>query len=132
MRIVGVVRLASRKRIEPRLCGSIVVRWGNPLPVILNSLPEEKWMRAFLVAAGLVLNASAGQAQQQPRDSVSAAQVTVIGNDYAFTQLPATIPAGQTLFAFENRGKVRHEMSVMLLKPGITLQQVLELTGSAT
>jgi hypothetical protein len=54
-----------------------------------------------------------------------AREVTVIGTDYRF-QMPATMPAGRTLLAFENRGRVDHEMIISRLKPGITLQQALE------
>lgn len=60
------------------------------------------------------------------------AQVTVVGNDYAFVQIPATIAAGNTLFSFENHGHVRHELSVALLQPGVTLQQVMQAPPGQT
>jgi hypothetical protein len=47
------------------------------------------------------------------------ATVAIIGTDYAFVQLPATLAAGPTLFSFENRGSKRHELSIALLKPGV-------------
>src|SRR5258707_4556678 len=50
--------------------------------------------------------------------------VLVVGTDYAF-QLPEHIPAGETLFAFENRGAVRHEMSIVLLKESSPIDSVL-------
>src|SRR5437870_4645178 len=53
-------------------------------------------------------------------------EVAVVGNDYAFVQLPLSVPAGPTLFSFENRGKVRHELSIALLKPGVTLADVMQ------
>jgi hypothetical protein len=49
----------------------------------------------------------------------------VTGSDYAF-QLPDSLPAGPTVLRFTNAGKVDHEMGVALLKPGVTLAQVLE------
>jgi hypothetical protein len=52
------------------------------------------------------------------------ANVAVVGADYAFLQVPDTIAAGKTLFSFENRGTVKHELSVALLKPDVTLAQV--------
>ena len=58
-------------------------------------------------------------------------RVAAIGTDYAFIDFPATIAAGPTEFSFENRGKVRHEMSMVLLRPGVTMQQVLERGPSA-
>jgi len=54
------------------------------------------------------------------------AHVTIVGSDYAFLQLPATLPAGPTLFAFENRGTKRHELSLTLLKAGIATDSLLK------
>jgi hypothetical protein len=53
------------------------------------------------------------------------AHVTVVGNDYAFLQLPSTLPAGPTFFAFENRGTKRHELSMALLNPRIDVDSLL-------
>jgi hypothetical protein len=91
-------------------------------------------MRATVCAAviGLSITAASGIAQQARPDSAPPAHVSVVGTDYAFSQLPATLPAGPTVFSFENRGKVRHEMSMVLLKPGITLKQILDRPGTAT
>jgi len=51
--------------------------------------------------------------------------VTVAGTDYAF-QAPDTVPGGRTAISFQNRGRVPHELVMGLLKPGITVDQVLE------
>src|SRR4051812_39262160 len=51
--------------------------------------------------------------------------VALLGNDYAFVQLPDPIAAGPTLFSFESRGRGRHEMSRVLLRAGVTMQQVM-------
>jgi len=50
--------------------------------------------------------------------------VTVVGTDYAFG-VPPTITHGLTAFSFENRGRVRHEINLLWLKPGVTLDSVL-------
>jgi len=50
--------------------------------------------------------------------------VRIIGTDYAF-QLPEHVRAGETIFTFENRGSVRHEMALALLKPGFGPDSVL-------
>ena len=60
------------------------------------------------------------------------AQVSVIANEYAFIAFPATIAAGPTAFSFENRGDVRHEMSIILLKPGLTLKDAVDAGPAAT
>jgi plastocyanin len=50
---------------------------------------------------------------------------TIIGTDYAF-QYPRTVTPGRRRFAFRNEGKMRHELSIALLRPGVTLQKVQE------
>jgi hypothetical protein len=61
------------------------------------------------------------------------AQVAVVGNDYAFIGFPSTIAAGPTAFSFENRGEVRHEMTILLLRPGLTVKDVMAMPqGAAT
>jgi hypothetical protein len=80
-----------------------------------------RWVSGFV---GLWVGAAAGT--QVPKE------VAVIGNDYAFTGFPATVAAGPTLFSFENRGEVRHEMSIILLKPGLTLKDAMDAGAAAT
>lgn len=53
-------------------------------------------------------------------------EVNVIGLDYAF-QLPRELPAGPTMFRFENKGKVPHEMNIVMLKPGVSPARFLEV-----
>ena len=80
---------------------------------------------AALLAATLASSAE-GQAPAPASASSVDAKVAVVGNDYAFVGMPTTIAPGETRFSFENRGTVRHEMSMVLLKPGVTVEQVLE------
>jgi hypothetical protein len=68
-----------------------------------------------LVAAGALFEAA-----PKPRE------VEAIGTDYAF-QIPSELPPGPTTFRFSNKGKKRHEFNIFLLKPGVTVTQVLEL-----
>jgi hypothetical protein len=78
---------------------------------------------AALVASGVPV---IGSAQGTNTSGTSEpTHVTLIGADYAFVQLPATLPAGPTLFAFENRGTRRHEMSIALLRPGVVIDSLL-------
>lgn len=53
-------------------------------------------------------------------------QIDVVANDYSFQPLPEKIAAGPTVFAFDNQGKVQHEMSIARLKPGVALVEVLK------
>jgi hypothetical protein len=57
-------------------------------------------------------------------------RVTISGGDYAFT-VPEGIRAGRTSFRFVNRGKVRHEVSIRLLKAGVTPQQFMAVWQQA-
>ena len=68
---------------------------------------------------GLALSSRLG-AQRAPT------QVRIVGDDYAFIQPPGTVPPGEAVFAFQNRGKVRHELSIALLKPGLGPSDVLD------
>lgn len=68
---------------------------------------------ASVLLAGLL--AAPGAAPQRVR---------IVGTDYSF-QLPEHIRAGETVFTFENRGSVRHEMSLALVKPGFAPDSVL-------
>jgi hypothetical protein len=72
--------------------------------------------------------ASPRQVAAQSAKATSAVEpnhVTIIGADYAFSQLPTTLAGGPTLFSFENRGLKRHELSVALLRPDVTMDELL-------
>jgi hypothetical protein len=53
--------------------------------------------------------------------------IRIVGTDYAF-QVPEHIRAGETIFTFDNRGSVRHEMTLALLKPGFRADSILAST----
>ncbi|HEY9505385.1 MAG TPA: hypothetical protein VIQ27_05415 [Gemmatimonadales bacterium] len=72
--------------------------------------------------AALLVAAMACQAPPPPQGPQD---ITVMGSDYAF-QLPDSLQAGSTVLHFSNVGKVDHEMGMALLKPGVSLAQVLE------
>jgi hypothetical protein len=86
----------------------------------------------FCLASIVAAAPLAAQSRELRRPATAAptlAQVTIVGSDYAFLEAPATLPAGETLFAFENRGTVRHEMNLQLMKPGVTLADALRLVA---
>ena len=53
--------------------------------------------------------------------------ISVTGMDYAF-QAPDSVRAGPVIFAFVNRGTVRHEMFLFRLRTGRTLADMLRAT----
>lgn len=80
-------------------------------------------MRFASMLAVAVL-ASPGVADRNNTPPVSAPrEVEVVGSDYAF-RAPSELPPGRTAFHFVNRGKVLHEFNVLLLAPGVTIEQL--------
>lgn len=79
--------------------------------------------RAFLRTASAALTIALVAAACSSAPSPN--EVTVGGLDYAF-EVPDTLPAGPTVFHFENRGEVRHEMILVRLREGVTMEDVME------
>src|SRR5687768_2663833 len=81
-------------------------------------------MRSLLLivtaGAAAFLHPARSPANSEPRE------VNVIGLDYAF-QHPTELPAGPTIFRFVNKGKVRHEFNIALLKQGVKPGDVVAL-----
>jgi hypothetical protein len=87
---------------------------------------ESEFVATFAFA--VLMAATAHRAVAQPtiaRGAVEPARVAIVGADYSFVQPPSTLTAGPTLFSFENRGLKRHEMSVVLLRPDVTVDELL-------
>ncbi len=76
-------------------------------------------MRVLASVIALCWVVSVGAAAQM-------AHIAFVGDDYAFSRSAETVAAGPTLLSFENRGRVRHEMSVALLRRGVTMEQVTQ------
>ena len=53
------------------------------------------------------------------------AEVTINGNDYAYTNLPASLHPGLTAFSLVNKGTVPHEMILLRPKPGVSPDSVM-------
>lgn len=85
--------------------------------------PHRRDARAGRLLAGAIALAAAGLAGCSAAPAPN--ELTVIGLDYAFTA-PDTLPPGPTVIAFENGGEVDHEMILVRLKEGVTLDQVME------
>lgn len=51
---------------------------------------------------------------------------SIVGVDYAF-RYPKTLAPGRHTFLFKNEGKFRHEVSMALLKPGVTPERLVEV-----
>lgn len=89
---------------------------SRPAPgYLLRSRPSQLALAALLLAA---------MACQAPPPPPGPQDIMVTGSDYAF-QLPDSLHAGATVLHFNNAGQVDHEMGMALLKPGVTLAQVM-------
>lgn len=75
---------------------------------------------AALLASAVAGQSARAQGAEKPRE------IEVVATDYAFLPLPPTISAGPTIFSFVNQGKVRHELSIARLKPGVSLDDFLK------
>ena len=62
------------------------------------------------------------------RASPAPAVDSVVGADYSFVRYPRTLPPGRHHFAFANQGTARHEISMALLVPGVTVQKLVEVS----
>ncbi|HEY8164368.1 MAG TPA: hypothetical protein VIF83_02340 [Gemmatimonadaceae bacterium] len=80
-------------------------------------------MRALLLvgAAG----AAAILHSIRPAEKPTAREVEIVGLDYAFI-MPRQLPAGRTTFRLRNAGRVPHEFNIVMLKPGVTIDQFIQ------
>ncbi len=77
---------------------------------------------ATISLAALVCAGCSKPAQKPSEAAASTNDVEVVATDYAF-KAPATIRPGLVNFRFSNAGKVRHELSISRLKPGVSIDQ---------
>ena len=88
-----------------------------------SATPRLSGTTALATLALVLLTGACSPGQDSPN------QVTVLGNDYVF-QGPDTLPAGPTVIEFENQGEVRHEMILVRLTEGTTLDEVMAAAES--
>jgi len=72
----------------------------------------------LLLLLPLLFVPAAQVASQAPRT------IEIVGTDYAFAAA-STVKAGLTSFHFRNKGQHAHEFNVFLLKPGVTIDQIV-------
>src|SRR5215467_658085 len=63
--------------------------------------------------------------------ALGAEEVKIVGRDFSF-EAPASLPAGLTTFVFDNPGAVRHEVIIVLLRQGVTEQQIIDAHQAGT
>ena len=83
-------------------------------------------MLRFRLAVALVLTLAPtpGNAQESRRP----VRIDIVANDYAFLALPPRVAAGSTEFTFQNQGKVIHEVAIVRLEPGTSVEDVVKVS----
>lgn len=76
--------------------------------------------RGCVALAAVVWSTHAVSAQSTPHQR----SIHIVGTDYAFAA-PDTVLAGPSAFSFENHGSKRHEVAVVLARPGTTAAQIV-------
>lgn len=71
-----------------------------------------------LIAGCLILAVATTTREAAPPPAI----LEIIGFEFAF-RVPETVDPGRTIIRFANQGKSSHELSIALLKPGVTLSQ---------
>ena len=93
---------------------------------------SHSWLVLIPLAVGLVAALTAFKAPASRRGESGRAQsrpspvIRIVANDYAYSEVPPTVKPGLTFFAFKNAGKVRHEMSLLRLEPGIGVSDAIQ------
>jgi hypothetical protein len=87
-----------------------------------NSVESGQRWRGVLLAA-CILAAAVGITAFT---SAPAPVIRVVASDYAYIDVPPVVRHGLTYFAFKNVGKVRHEMSLLRLEPGVSVTDVIK------
>ena len=80
-----------------------------------------------LVGLAMLALTALASACDDGEDDDSSTTVAVEGVDFAFDGVPATLPEGRVTLEFSNGGAEFHEMVLVRLPEGMTLEQAMEL-----
>lgn len=58
-------------------------------------------------------------------EQAKATKVDVLGLEYSYQGVPASLPAGPTVFSFTNGGTVNHEIGVVKVKDGVSAAEAI-------
>ena len=120
---VGVLFAAPGRRASARLVTDLLP--GRTYALICINKDTPKAQPHFAKGMFSAFTVASHPAPPAPGMRVD----TIIASEYAY-RYPRTLVAGHHRFAFVNAGKVRHEFVMLLLKRGVTLQQILDVQKS--
>jgi uncharacterized cupredoxin-like copper-binding protein len=83
-------------------------------------------------AKGMIKPVQVTAASPAPATQFPTTANTVTAHDFVFDGTPTSLPAGQTTVTFKNAGSQSHEMSLVKLNPGVTLDQLRTVLSSST
>ena len=69
-----------------------------------------------------------GGEELSPDEQARATKLAVKGFDFRYEGVPASIAAGPAVFSFTNGGSEDHEIGIVKIKDGFTIEQVVELS----
>ena len=119
---VGVLFAEPGARASARLATDLLPGRTYMVICIFKDAPDAKRHTDMGMFSVITVGAERASASSKPVVD------SVIGADYAFVRYPRIVAPGRHQFAFSNEGKVRHEVSMVLLAPGATVQRALEVS----
>jgi uncharacterized cupredoxin-like copper-binding protein len=82
-------------------------------------------------AKGMIKPVQVAATSPAPETQFPTTANTVTAHDFTFDGTPASLPAGQATITFKNAGSQSHEMSLVKLNPGVTLDQLKTALSSS-
>lgn len=116
---VGVLFAGPGKRSAAGLSTELLAGRTYAVICIFKDKPGAK--AHFALGMFSAITIAPGAAAHTPLTRVD----TIAGADYAYVRYPRTVAPGHHSFAFVNEGKQRHEVSMFMLKRGVTLKKAL-------
>lgn len=117
--------------------GPGVIAPGNSVDVVADLAPGNYALMCFVAGPDGVPHIAKDMLKfftvSAPADAAATtptAAFTVNLADFAFSDLPATLPAGRTTIEAHNAGPEPHEMIVLKLDDGVTVQQLMQMMES--
>jgi hypothetical protein len=117
-RTVGVLFAEPGKRSAAGLSTELLAGRTYSIRCIFRDSPRAPRHQAMGMYSAIHISGA------QPTASPPLRVDTIVGMDYAY-RYPRVLSPGAHLLAFVNAGKQRHELSVDLLKKGVTAQKVM-------
>ena len=118
--------LGGAPGLDPGQTASVIMNLPAGQYVLICPIPGPNGMPHYAMGMQAVVTVTAPTASR----SAPAAALIVDLADFAFHNLPATVPAGQQVWQVTNQGPQLHEMDIFALGPGVTAEQFKQLLSA--